>query len=108
MDGGVSYIRGLLIFEKRRSADDDTQAAQGFGVHRTMIHQWKRQLLERAPDVFERGRKGRVPAASDDTVRDLHAEIGEMAVANDFLSQNLKPWDVRRAMVEKAHILRCR
>ncbi len=34
----------------------------------------------------------REPAASDETVRDLHAKIGELAVANDFLSRKLKPW----------------
>ena len=25
-------------------------------------------------------------------VKDLHAKIGELAVANDFLSRKLKPW----------------
>jgi hypothetical protein len=28
----------------------------------------------------------------EDTVRSLHAKIGELAVANDFLSRKLKPW----------------
>ena len=39
-------------------------------------------LLEGAADIFERG--GRKTAeVDDDTVRDRHAEIGELAVAND-------------------------
>ena len=38
-----------------------------------MIHQWKKQLLEGASDVFERGRKGREPGASDETLRDSPA-----------------------------------
>ncbi len=29
-----------------------------FKVHSTQIHQWKRQLLERAEEVFENGRSG--------------------------------------------------
>ena len=33
------------------------ELAARFGVHPTMIHQWKRQLLEGTSDVFERGRK---------------------------------------------------
>ena len=28
----------------------------------------------------------------DATVKELHAKIGELAVANDFLSRKLKPW----------------
>ncbi len=56
-----------------------------------MIHQWKKALLDGAADIFERG--GRKTAGVDeDTVRDLHAKIGELAVANEFLSRKLKPW----------------
>jgi transposase len=29
--------------------------------------------------------------AAEETVRDLHAKIGELADANDFLSRKLKP-----------------
>ena len=57
-----------------------------------MIHQWKKTLLEGAVGIFERGGKAAVAAEiADDTVRDLHAKIGELAIANDFLSRKLKP-----------------
>lgn len=62
------------------------------GVHLTMIHQWKKALLDGAADIFERGGK-RAPEIDEDTVRSLHAKIGELAVANDFLSRKLKPWN---------------
>lgn len=61
------------------------------GVHPTMIHQWKKALLNGAADIFERGGK-RAPEIDEETVRSLHAKIGELAVANDFLSRKLKPW----------------
>lgn len=55
------------------------------------IHTWKRALREGAADIFERG--GRKKAQVDEeTVRELHAKIGELAVANDFLARKLKPW----------------
>lgn len=58
-----------------------------------MIHQWKRSLLEGAEGIFECGGKAVVAAeVAEETVRDLHAKIGELAVANDFLSRKLKPW----------------
>jgi transposase len=49
-------------------------------AHPTTLHQWKRSLLERAAGIFERGGK-----AGEEAVRDLHARIGELAVANDFV-----------------------
>ena len=48
-------------------------------------------MLEGAAEVFERGGK-KVSEVDEDTVRVLHAKIGELAVANDFLSRKLKPW----------------
>ena len=48
-----------------------------------MIHQWKRALLEGASGVFERGGKAREPVVDEATMKELHAKIGELAVAND-------------------------
>ena len=58
-----------------------------------MIHQWKKALLDGAAGIFERG--GKTPVAAEiaeETVRDLPAKIGELAVASDFLLIKLKPW----------------
>ena len=71
-----------------------SELAAEYGVHPTMIHQWKRALLDGAADISERGGK-RAPEIDEDTVRSLHAKIGELAVANDFLSRKLKPWTGR-------------
>ena len=65
--------------------------ASRHGVHPTMINQWKKALVEGAPDIFERGRR-KEPAVDETMVKELHAKIGELAVANDFLSRKLKPW----------------
>jgi transposase len=64
------------------------------GKHReaTTIHQWKKSLLEGAAGIFERGGKAASSEIDEDTVRDLHAKIGELAVANDFLARKIKPW----------------
>ncbi|WP_312530048.1 hypothetical protein [Paracoccus sp. (in: a-proteobacteria)] len=44
-----------------------------------------------AAEIFERGGKKKAEV-DEETVRSLHAKIGELAVANDFLSRKLKPW----------------
>lgn len=72
-----------------------------------MIHQWKRSLLKGAEGTFERGGKAVLAAeVAEETVRDLHAKIGELAVANDFFfvtkAQALGR-EVRRGMIERTH-----
>ena len=70
-----------------------SELAAAYAVHPTMIHHWKKALLEDAAGIFERGGKAAATAdVAEETVRDLHAKIGELAVANDFLSRKLKPW----------------
>jgi transposase-like protein len=61
-----------------------------YGVHPTMIHQWKKALLEGASDILGRGGKEKAEV-EEETMRSLHAKIGELAVANDFVSRMLKP-----------------
>ena len=64
-----------------------SELAVEYGVHPTMIHQWRKALLEGAADIVERGSKK--PAEVDEeTVRSLHAKIGELAVANDFCHES--------------------
>ena len=84
-------FKAKVDLEALKGEETVSELASRFGIHPTMIHQWKRALLEGVPGVFERGRRKK-PEIDDEQVKDLHAKIGELAVANDFLSRKLKPW----------------
>jgi transposase-like protein len=68
--------------------DEKTLAelAQQYDVHPNLINQWRARLLEGAADVF-----GAEPAAVEPPVdvTVLHAKIGELTLANDFLASAL-------------------
>jgi transposase len=84
-------FKARVALEALKGEKTASELATAFGVHPTMIHQWKKALLDGAVDIFERGAKRSVEI-DEAAVRELHAKIGELAVANDFLSRKLKPW----------------
>ena len=63
-----------------------TELSAEFGVHPTMISNWKQELVKRAGELFGRGSKA--PAAEDaqKVIDDLHRKIGQLQVECDFLA----------------------
>ena len=70
-----------------KNEETAAQLASRFGVHPTMISTWKRQLLEGAADLFDKGHKSRKDAEAQ--TAELFRQIGQLKVENDFLARKL-------------------
>ena len=70
-----------------RNDETIAELAKRYEVHPTMISEWKKELLEGAINIFDKGQKANKKAETQ--VDELHRQIGKLTVENDFLSRKL-------------------
>ena len=63
------------------------QLAARYDVHPTVIHTWKRNLLDGVADIFDKGHKKN--QQTEAKVDELYRHIGKLKVERDFLSKKL-------------------
>lgn len=75
-------FKAKVALEALKGERTIAEVAQRHDVHPNQVTEWRRQLLERAADVF-----GGSSAAAEPVVdlRALHAKIGQLTLENDFL-----------------------
>ena len=70
-----------------------SQLASQHSVHSTQIHAWKRQLLEGAAEIFERGRSSRREQEFQQREAELFEVIGRLKMELEWLKKKAAQLD---------------
>ena len=87
-----AVFKAKVALEAIKGEQTLVELSERFQVHPNQITEWKKQLLERASEVFDKEKKSQGP-----DVKELHAKIGQLAMENDFLAVALGRIDASSA-----------
>ena len=82
-------LKAKVALEAVKEEKTLIQLSEQFQVHANQINEWKKLLLEKASEVFEKGKKN----PNEPDVKELHAKIGRLTMENDFLAVALGRMD---------------
>ena len=94
-------FKAKVALEAVRGEKTVAEVASQYQVHPTMINNWKRQLLEEASSLFEKGSEiGKANESQRAQIDELYRQIGQLKVERDFLAirsaqlglKSEKPW----------------
>ena len=81
-----SGFKARVALEAVKERETIGELAKRFGLHPTLIHQWKRRLLEGAGGVFERGES---PVEETTPQAELYEQIGRLKVELEWFKKKV-------------------
>ncbi len=81
-----AQFKAKVALEALREQHTVNELARKFSVHPSQIHDWKKQLLERVPEVYQQPRS-REQDEEAQRVPELYQQIGRLQVELDWLKK---------------------
>ena len=80
-------FKAKVAIEALQERETLSELSKKFGIHPNQITRWKKEFLERAPQLFEKTN----PSDKEEKDLDkLYAKIGQLEMEREYLKKNLK------------------
>ena len=82
-------FKARVVIEAIRGEKTLNQIAGTYEVHPTLVTKWKKEALDRLPEVLSESRR-RGGSASDDPTPGLYQQIGQLTMEVAYLKKKLQ------------------
>jgi putative transposase len=81
-------FKAQLVLELLKEEKTVSELASAYGVHSTMLHRWKKQVVADLPQLFERDQDAKAAKeAYERHIEDLYTEIGRLSTQLAWLKK---------------------
>lgn len=82
-----SQTKAKVALEATRNELTLSEIASRYKIHPIQVSKWRKELLERAHELFADGRSRTSESGETSTIEELYEQIGRLKVENDFLKK---------------------
>lgn len=84
----TAAFKARVALEAVKDEHTIAELAKRFEVHPTLVRKWKRELTEKAAEIFGEDR-AQAAKDNDTLIAQLYQQIGQLKVERDFLGSKL-------------------
>jgi len=81
----IKFKAALALLKSEKTV---AQISLEFGVHQSVLHRWKKILLETGPELFDEAKDRKIVNQNDNSA-ELERKIGQLTMEVDFLKKVL-------------------
>jgi len=85
----TAEFKARVALEAIRGVKTLSEIAQDFEIHPVMVGNWKKEMLEHLPEVFEKN-SARKDQHAEREKNQLHQKVGQLSMEVDFLEKKCK------------------
>ena len=89
-------LKAKVALEAIKGEKTVAEISSKYSIHPNQVGKWKKEALERLPELFNGKIKKREQAA-DELQAELYQQIGQLKVELDWLKKNLGCWNRGKA-----------
>lgn len=82
--------KAKIALEAIKGVQTVSEIAQRFEVHPTQVNAWRRELMERVPELFGDKKAASLSEDQNRLIGELYKQIGQLMVERDWLKKKIE------------------